>query len=98
MRESISKFPGLGDIPVLGQLFTSQKYLKNETELVIFVTPHLVKPISPENIQLPTDHYIDPSDAEYYLMGRTEARKMPARVSDGQTYTGGLRGHFGQQP
>lgn len=98
MRESISKFPGLGDIPVLGQLFTSQKFLKNETELVIFVTPHLVKPIAPGNIQLPTDKYIEPSDTEYYLMGRTEARKMPARVNAGQTHAGGLRGHFGQQP
>ncbi|HEY8037129.1 MAG TPA: type II and III secretion system protein family protein [Methylobacter sp.] len=98
MRETISKFPGLGDIPVLGQLFTSQKFLRNETELVIFVTPHLVKPIAPGNIQLPTDKYIDPSDVEYYLMGRTEARKIPTRVNYGQNFTGGLRGHFGQQP
>lgn len=98
MRESISKFPGLGDIPVLGQLFTSQKFLKNETELVIFVTPHLVKPISPDSIQLPTDKFIEPSDAEYYLMGRTEARKMPPRATPEQAYSGGLRGHFGQQP
>jgi pilus assembly protein CpaC len=98
MRESVSKFPGLGDIPGLGQLFTSQKFLKNETELVIFVTPHLVKSIAPDSIRLPTDNYIEPSDMEFYLMGRTEARKMPARVNTGQTYTGGLRGHFGQQP
>jgi len=98
MRETVSKFPGLGDIPGLGQLFTSQKFLKNETELVIFVTPHLVKPIAPDSIRLPTDNYIEPSDMEFYLMGRTEARKMPARVNTGQTYTGGLRGHFGQQP
>jgi pilus assembly protein CpaC len=98
MRESVSKFPGLGDIPVLGQLFTSQTFLKNETELVIFVTPHLVKPIAPENIRLPTDFYIEASDVEYYLMGRTEARKMPARVKPAQPYSGGLRGHFGQQP
>ena len=98
MRETITKFPGLGDIPVLGQLFTSQKFLKNETELVIFITPHLVKPIAPDNIRLPTDSYAQASDAEFYLMGRTEARKMPARVNSGQAYTGGLRGHFGQQP
>ena len=98
MRESITKFPGLGDIPGIGQLFTSQKFLKNETELVIFVTPHLVKPIAPDSIRLPTDNYIEASDAEFYLMGRTEARKMPARVNSGQAYTGGLRGHFGQQP
>ncbi|MGZ5055215.1 MAG: type II and III secretion system protein family protein [Methylobacter sp.] len=98
MRETISKFPGLGDIPVLGQLFTSQKFLKNETELVIFITPHLVKPIAPDSIQLPTDKFIEPNDAEYYLMGRTEALKMPARIKSGLPYTGGLRGHFGQQP
>lgn len=98
MRESISKFPGLGDIPMLGQLFTSQKFLKEETELVIFVTPHLVKPIDPKSIRLPTDSYAEASDEEYYLMGRTEARKLPARTNTGQTYTGGLRGHFGQQP
>ena len=98
MRETVTKFPGLGDIPGLGQLFTSQKFLKNETELVIFVTPHLVKSIAADKIQLPTDNFIEPSDMEFYLMGRTEARKLPTRVNSGQTYTGGLRGHFGQQP
>lgn len=98
MRENISKFPGLGDLPILGQLFTSQTYLKNETELVIFVTPHLAKPIAPDQIRLPTDKFVDPNDMEYYLMGRTEARQMPPRVSTGQNYSGGLRGHFGQQP
>ena len=98
LRETITKFPGLADIPGIGQLFTSQKFLKNETELVIFVTPHLVKPIAPDSIRLPTDSFIEPSDTDFYLMGRTEARKVPVRVNSGQTYTGGLRGHFGQQP
>lgn len=98
MRESISKFPGLSDIPVIGQLFTSQKFLNEETELVIFVTPHLVKPIAPDKIQLPTDQYIEPSDEEYYLMGRTEGLLRQGRANSGQSYTGGLRGHFGQQP
>ncbi len=98
MRESISKFPGLGDIPVLGQLFTSQKFLNEETELVIFVTPHLAKPIAPDKIQLPTDKFVEPDDVEYYLMGRTEAQLTPSRKVSGQVYAGGLRGHFGQQP
>jgi pilus assembly protein CpaC len=98
MHESISKFPGLGDIPVLGQLFTSQKYLNDETELVIFVTPHLVKPIAPDKMQLPTDKFVAPNDMEYYLMGRSEGQLTPARAVSGQVYTGGLRGHFGQQP
>ena len=98
MHETISKFPGLADIPVLGQLFTSQKYQNEETELVIFVTPRLVKPIAPDKLQLPTDKFVDPDDMEYYLMGRTESRSAPARVVSGQVYSGGLRGHFGQQP
>lgn len=98
MRESVSKFPGLGNIPVLGQLFTSQSFLNEETELVIFVTPHLVKPIAPGKIQLPTDKFIEPDDMEFYLMGRTEALDTPPRTLPGRSYTGGLRGHFGQQP
>lgn len=96
-RNNITKFPGLGDIPVLGQLFTSQEYLRNETELVIFVTPHLAKPINPSRIRLPTDDYVEPSDAEFYWMGRTEGlTRPPARPYAGQSNYGGLRGHFGQ--
>ena len=98
MHESISKFPGLGDIPVLGQLFTSQTYLNDETELMIFITPHLVKPIAPDKILLPTDKFLAPSDKDYYLMGRTEAQYSKPRGLSTQNYTGGLRGHFGQQP
>jgi len=98
MHENISKFPGLGDIPILGQLFTSQTFLNDETELMIFITPHLVKPLAPENIQLPTDKFVAPSDKEYYLMGRTEGQHEKPRAMSTQNYTGGLRGHFGQQP
>lgn len=95
-RQLITKFPGLGDIPVLGQLFTSQEYLRRETELVIFVTPHLAKPIDPSKIQLPTDHYVEPDDTEFYLMGRTEGLDKKPRHPSGLDNTGGLRGHFGQ--
>jgi pilus assembly protein CpaC len=98
MRETVSKFPGLGDIPILGQLFTSQDYLKNETELVIFVTPHLVRPIAQDRIRLPTDTFVEPGDAEFYWLGRTEALDAPARRATRQFAYGGLRGHFGQQP
>jgi pilus assembly protein CpaC len=68
-RENLSKYPGLGDIPVLGTLFKSKSYQKNETELVIIVTPHLVKPLNMAEQSLPTDFYIDPDDAEFYLWG-----------------------------
>jgi pilus assembly protein CpaC len=98
LRENINKFPGLGDIPILGQLFTSQSYLKNETELMIFVTPHLVKPVDAKKIRLPTDAYSDPTDVEFYLQGRTEGMAAPPHrdAGDDLRYGGGLRGHYGQ--
>ena len=73
MRESVSKFPGLGDIPILGQLFRSQAFQKGETELVILVTPKLAKPLKPSDIRLPTDSVVEPTDAEFYILGRMEA-------------------------
>jgi len=72
MREVVTKFPGLGDLPVLGALFRSQQYQKDESELVMFVTAHLAKPINPKDIRLPTDAFTAPSDAEFFLMGRME--------------------------
>jgi len=68
-REAVSKFPGLGDLPILGALFTSKSFQSNETELVILVTPRLVKPIVAHEQTLPTDFYFEPDDAEFYLYG-----------------------------
>jgi pilus assembly protein CpaC len=75
INDSISKFPILGDIPVLGALFRSRSFQKRETELVIVVTPRLVKPVSgPDQIALPTDYYNEPNDFEFYLGGAMEGR------------------------
>lgn len=85
MREVVNKFPGLGDVPVLGHLFRSQQFEKGETELVIMVTPHLAKPINPDEVTLPTDQFIEPSDTDFYLMGKTlgtPADKTTAVASD----------------
>jgi pilus assembly protein CpaC len=68
VRDSVKKYPLLGEIPVLGALFRSKAFQKNETELVIIVTPRLVKPIDGNQQILPTDHYLEPSQAEYYLL------------------------------
>lgn len=73
VREAMSKFPGLGDIPVLGNLFKSQEYVKGQTELIIFVTPRLAYSYSPDVVKLPTDRFVEPSDQEFYLLGRLEA-------------------------
>lgn len=74
LRETVTKFPGLGDIPVLGALFRSQSFQKGESELLILVTPHLVKPMLPGEIRLPTDKFVEPSDLEFFLNGQLEGR------------------------
>ena len=76
MRDFVTKFPGLGDIPVLGHLFRSSEFQKGETELVILVTPQLVKPFNRDEITLPTDNYVEPNDVEFYLLGRNRGRIM----------------------
>jgi pilus assembly protein CpaC len=67
--ETVKKYPLLGDIPILGTLFKSQSFLNQETELVILVTPRLIKPINAAEQSLPTDFYVEPDDAEFYLWG-----------------------------
>ncbi len=74
VREFVTKFPGLGDLPVLGTLFRSQQFISGQTELVMFVTPHLARPISRALARLPTDSFVPPSDLEFYLMGKMEAK------------------------
>jgi pilus assembly protein CpaC len=90
VKEQVSKFPLLGDIPILGALFRSQSFLKNETELIIIVTPHLVKPLNMAKQTLPTDFYIEPNDAEFYLEGRMEGRE-----NEQPAVSGKLDGDFG---
>lgn len=89
--ESVQKFPLLGDIPIIGALFRSQSFLKNETELVIVVTPRLVKPLDMAKQPLPTDFFIEPTDSEFYLQGLLEGRP---RKTQGQLQ-GDLDGDFG---
>jgi pilus assembly protein CpaC len=67
---SINKAPLLGDLPVLGALFRSTKFRRQETELVIIVTPYLVRPVS-GRLALPTDGYRAPTDPERVLEGQT---------------------------
>jgi len=81
MTQAVNKFPGLGDVPILGALFRSQNYQKADTELVILVTPHLAKPIARERIKLPTDSYVEPTDADFYIWGRMEGTAKPSDES-----------------
>ena len=77
ITETITRFPGLGEIPVLGALFRSTEFQKNQTELIFVVTPRLVKPMVPA-ILLPTDNLTEPSRAEVLFMGAAEGAPKPA--------------------
>lgn len=88
-RSSVTKFPGLGDLPVLGALFRDQSFQTGKTELVIFVTPHLARPISPSEVRLPTDAYVPPSDKEFFLEGRLESKNIPNTPPPAPASTGG---------
>jgi pilus assembly protein CpaC len=91
VRQIVSKFPLLGDIPILGALFRSTSFRKNESELIVIVTPHLVKPLDMAKQTLPTDQYVEPSDLEFYLLGSMEGRGKPNPAKKGS----GLEGQFG---
>jgi len=90
VRQIDSKFPLLGDIPILGALFRSTSFKKNESELIVIVTAHLVKPLDMAKQTLPTDAYVEPSDLEFYLLGSMEGRGKPNPVKGS-----GLEGQFG---
>jgi len=62
MTHDLRKFPGLGDVPVLGALFRSDRFQRDETELVIIVTPYVVRPVSAGRMHAPTDGLVMPSD------------------------------------
>jgi pilus assembly protein CpaC len=68
--DTINKVPGLGDLPVLGPLFRSTQFQHNESELVIIVTPYLVRPSSTP-LATPVDGYAQPTDEDIYKNGRT---------------------------
>ena len=100
VKESVNKFPGLGDIPGLGILFRDSKFAKETTELVIFVTPRLAKPVLAESVKLPTDSFVEPDNVDFYILGRTESRNASTRwqnETNAMGHKGGLDGNYGQQ-
>jgi pilus assembly protein CpaC len=83
VRQVISGFPGLSKLPVLGTLFRSRDFVRSESELVIMVTPYLVRPVAASQVALPTDNFVSTSDAAANLLGQVNRiygsvdQKMP---------------------
>ncbi|MFO1176386.1 MAG: type II and III secretion system protein family protein [Paracoccaceae bacterium] len=88
-RDLNGQVPWLGDIPILGSLFRSAEYQRDQSELVILITPHLVSPTRGEAFALPTDRVRPPSEAQLFLFGKTGATggKGPAGEVAKQDYT-----------
>ena len=68
--QAINGLPGLMNLPILGALFRSRDYLRNETEMVIIVTPYITKPVAPKDLARPTDNFTDATDPQSVLLGR----------------------------
>jgi pilus assembly protein CpaC len=77
MNNTVSKFPLLGDIPVLGMLFRSTSFRRAETELMVVCTAHIVGAIPEgQSVQLPGEDEVSaPSDVELFLLGSVESHK-----------------------
>jgi pilus assembly protein CpaC len=91
-RQAINGLPGLLNVPILGALFRSRDYLRQETELLIIVTPYIARSTQPGEISRPDDGYADSSDPQAWLLGRVNrlysTRSNPQAISN-------LKGRFG---
>jgi pilus assembly protein CpaC len=90
---NISQLPWIGTVPVLGALFRSASYLKDESDLVIIVTPSFVQPAPPgAHLATPFDDTVPSNDVDFFLMGQTEQRK---KYTDYVTSGGDIQGPYG---
>ncbi|WP_211209862.1 type II and III secretion system protein family protein [Uliginosibacterium gangwonense] len=86
VSSSITAFPFLGELPIIGALFRSTSFQNDRSELVFVVTPHLVKPLSPDYV-LPTDAYSEPSRYDMIMNGKLEGRSPAAHQPEDRTPT-----------
>jgi pilus assembly protein CpaC len=88
-KQAIASLPGLTQLPVLGALFRSRDYQQGETELVVIVTPYLVKPGRPDQMQTPADGLEIADDASTYLLGQlNKGFDKPAAPLPAKSYQG----------
>lgn len=80
-RQNIAKFPWLGDLPILGALFRSDRFQRDETELIIVITPYIVRPVSAKNIVTPVDGLRPTNDIERILLGQTQRATLPTKTN-----------------
>lgn len=90
---NIDQIPWIGSVPVLGALFRSSAYQNSETDLVIIVTPQLVRPATPvDRLATPLDQRLPSNDIDFFINGQME---VPKRYSDYVTSGGNMNGPYG---
>jgi len=94
--DNSTQLPWIGDVPVLGALFRSADYQRNQSELVIIVTAHLVSPTRGEALALPTDRIKPPTEHDLFLFGRTsEGTRAPKKGAAGEVAKQDFSGSYG---
>jgi pilus assembly protein CpaC len=88
VKQSIAGLPGLRSLPVLGTLFRSRDFLRDETELVIIITPYIVKPVARNQLARPDAGYNTPDDLTGSFLGKLN--KVYGKAAPGGTYQGGV--------
>lgn len=77
VTESVNRFPGLGELPIIGALFRSSEFQTDRSELMFVVTARLVRPLPAGQLTLPTDNFVPPSRAEFFANGQLEGSGHP---------------------
>lgn len=99
--DNVDQLPWAGDVPILGALFRSSQFQKDETELVVIVTPYLVQPSRPQDLALPTDRFVEPTDFDIFFAGRAEGSALSvlglnrSAPRSGQETSAGFAGSYG---
>jgi len=88
LTNQVRAVPGLGSLPIIGALARSENFQRQQTELVVIITPKLVQPVSRDRLASPTDFSKPPSETDFFLFGKTEKVKPTGR-------TGGIDGPYG---
>jgi pilus assembly protein CpaC len=76
-QDTVRQFPILGSLPIIGSLFRSTGFQREETELLMIVTPRLVRPVRAGSLRAPTDRVKQPNEADLFLLGRTDTGVPP---------------------
>ena len=88
-KQAVSGLPGLMQLPVLGSLFRSRDFVNNTTELVVIVTPYVVRAVAPKDLSRPDDGFAAPADPQAELLGNiNRIYGVPGRTEPGRNYRG----------